>query len=269
MTADTFILDNEAIIRLSLFAGVFLFIALWELLAPKRPLHYSKWRRWSTNWGFVVFNTLLVRLLFPIAAVGVAAYAQENSIGLFNVMPIYAPIAAFSTIILLDLIIYWQHRIFHLVPLLWRLHQVHHADVDYDVSLGSRFHPLEIVVSMLIKFAAILLLGVPVVAVVIFEVLLNALAMFNHGNIRLPASVDVWIRKVIVTPDMHRVHHSVINKELNSNFGFQLSVWDRWFGSYQDQPEKGHQDMEIGLGYVQPPQKGYQWLTMLLLPFRK
>lgn len=269
MAADAYILDNEMAIRLSLFAGVFLLIALWELLAPKRTLHYSKLRRWATNWGFVVFNTLTVRLFFPVAAVGVAATAQESSLGLFNVLPIYQPIAVFSTIILLDLIIYWQHRIFHLVPALWRLHQVHHADVDYDVSLGSRFHPLEIALSMLIKFAAILLLGVPVVAVVIFEVLLNALAMFNHGNIRLPAAVDVWMRRVIVTPDMHRVHHSVINKELNSNFGFQLSVWDRWFGSYQDQPEKGHQDMEIGLSYVQPPQQGYQWLTMLLLPFRK
>jgi sterol desaturase/sphingolipid hydroxylase (fatty acid hydroxylase superfamily) len=269
MAADNYILENEAVIRLSLFAGVFLLIALWELLAPKRALHYSKFQRWSTNWGFVVFNTLLVRLLFPIAAVGVAAYAQEHSIGLFNITAIYTPIAAFSAIILLDLIIYWQHRFFHLVPVLWRVHQVHHADVDYDVSLGSRFHPLEIGLSMLIKFAAILVLGVPVVAVVIFEVLLNALAMFNHGNIRLPARLDGWIRQLIVTPDMHRVHHSTISKEFNSNFGFQLSVWDRWFGSYQAQPSKGHQDMDIGLPYVQPPQKGMQWLSMLVMPFKR
>jgi sterol desaturase/sphingolipid hydroxylase (fatty acid hydroxylase superfamily) len=209
MNFEHFILTNEPAIRLGFFIGVFAIVALWELAAPRRVLTVSKALRWSSNLGLVVLNTVLLRLLFPLAAVGVAAFASENGWGLLNHFQVPIVIAVPLAVIAMDFVIWLQHVMVHAVPLLWRLHRVHHADLDYDLTTGARFHPLEIILSMLIKFATIVVLGPPVVAVVIFEVMLNATAMFNHGNICLPAAVDRALRWVLVTPDMHRVHHSI------------------------------------------------------------
>lgn len=267
MTIDEFILNNEVVIRLGFFFGVFALIALWEFLAPKRNLLTSKILRWSNNIGLVFFNSIVLRLLFPMAAVGVAVTAQENSWGLFNLVEAPAWLSIVASVVIMDFIIYLQHVMVHAVPVLWRLHRVHHADLDYDVTTGSRFHPIEIILSMLIKFAVIVLLGPPVVAVIIFEIVLNAMAMFNHGNIGLPKSVDTLMRLFIVTPDMHRVHHSIEDDETNSNFGFNLSWWDRLFGTYRDQPRGGHQGMTIGIrGFRERKQAA--WITgMLMMPF--
>ena len=244
---NDFILNHEPGIRLASFLGIFAVMAVWELLAPRRELSQSKRQRWFNNLGLVVFNTALLRLVFPLAAVGMATTAELNGWGLFNRVETPGWLALTASVIILDGAIYLQHVMFHAVPLFWRLHRVHHADLDFDVTTGSRFHPVEILLSMLIKFAVIVLLGPPVVAVVVFEVLLNATAMFNHSNVRLPAALDALLRRVIVTPDMHRVHHSHLDHETNSNFGFNLSIWDRLFGTYRDQPEEGHKGMVIGI----------------------
>ncbi len=241
------ILNHEPVIRLACFLGVFAVMAVWELLAPRRRLSQPKAQRWFNNLGLVVFNTALLRLLFPLAAVGMATTAKLNGWGLFNRIETPDWLALLASVVILDGAIYLQHVMFHAVPLFWRLHRVHHADLDFDVTTGSRFHPVEILLSMLIKFAVIVLLGPPIVAVVVFEVLLNATAMFNHSNVRLPAALDAVLRWLIVTPDMHRVHHSHLDHETNSNFGFNLSLWDRLFGTYQNQPQEGHEAMVIGI----------------------
>ena len=266
---EQFLTHHEIPIRLGFFFGTFGVMALWEVLAPRRPRRFSRRLRWTNNLGLVFLNSLLLRLLFPTAAVGVALLAAQHHWGLlhyYGVAPVFAiPLA----VVVMDLVIYLQHVMVHAVPLLWRLHRVHHADPDYDVTTGARFHPVEILLSMLIKFATILLLGPPVAAVILFEVILNAMAMFNHGNVRLPAVIDRPLRWVLVTPDMHRVHHSVEDDEANSNFGFNLSWWDRLFGTYRDQPRAGHRDMDIGIhGYRTPAE--VVWLPGLLwLPFRE
>jgi len=244
---NDFILNHEPAIRLASFLGIFAVMAVWELLAPRRVLSQSKRQRWFNNLGLVVFNTALLRLVFPLAAVGMATTAELNGWGLFNRLASPDWLALSASVVILDAAIYLQHVMFHAVPLFWRLHRVHHADLDFDVTTGSRFHPVEILLSMLIKFAVIVLLGPPVVAVVVFEVLLNATAMFNHSNVRLPLALDALLRRLIVTPDMHRVHHSHLDHETNSNFGFNLSIWDRLFGTYRDQPEEGHDGMVIGI----------------------
>lgn len=208
-----FISQNENTIRLSFFTGMLAFIGLWELLAPRRALKVSRLLRWSNNLGLVFFNSFLLRLIFPAAAVGMATFAQQQGWGIFNYYDVQLYLAVIASIIAMDFIIYLQHVMVHAVPILWRLHRVHHADLDYDVTTGARFHPIEIILSMLIKFATIIVLGPPVVAVIIFEVTLNAMAMFNHGNIGLPANLDKLLRFFIVTPDMHRVHHSVEDDE--------------------------------------------------------
>ncbi len=241
------ILDNEPTIRLSIFLGVLILVGAWESLRPRRVRSFSRWRRWPNNFGIVVLNTLVVKLLFPVAAVGMAIYAQEHGWGLFNAIEVPAAIAVVATVIALDLIIYLQHVMVHAVPALWRLHRMHHADLDFDVTTGARFHPIEIVLSMVIKLAAVVVLGAPPVAVVIFEVILNATSMFNHGNLHLPAGVDRVLRLFVVTPDMHRVHHSIVPSETNSNFGFNLPWWDRLLGTYRDQPAAGHEAMTIGI----------------------
>lgn len=257
---------NEAAIRLGFFLGVFVLVALWEVAVPRRKLTTSKLRRWGRNLTLTVLNPLLVRFLFPILAFGVAAKAQESQWGLFNSIPLPYWTVLALTILALDFIVYLQHLMFHAVPLLWRLHMVHHADLDIDMTTGLRFHPIEILVSMLIKLSAVAVLGPPVFAVIIFEVILNATAMFNHGNIRLPPALDYYLRLLIVTPDMHRVHHSVYPRETNSNFGFNLPWWDRIFGTYKAQPTDGHEGMMIGLrqfrddGVVTLPR-------ILLMPF--
>ena len=263
-----FILHNEVAIRLSFFIGVLTIMALWEILAPRRALTTSKSWRWISNLSIVFLNSFLVRLLFPVAAVGLAAYAAEHGWGLFNQFQTPFWVAVVVSVVALDLAIYLQHVMFHAVPAFWRLHRMHHADLDFDVTTGARFHPIEIILSMLIKFAVLAVLGLPVVAVIVFEVLLNATAMFNHSNIRLPLILDRLIRRLIVTPDMHRVHHSIEDHETNSNFGFNLSIWDRLFGTYKNQPDAGHEAMTIGIRDFRDPRQVDRLPGMLLLPFR-
>jgi sterol desaturase/sphingolipid hydroxylase (fatty acid hydroxylase superfamily) len=230
-------------------------------------LTVSKGIRWASNLGLVFFNSFVSRLIFPAAAIGVAGFATENGWGLLNYYDVSFAVAVVVSVIAMDFIIYLQHVMVHAVPVLWRLHRVHHADLDFDVTTGSRFHTIEIIVSLLIKFATIVVLGPPVVAVVIFEVLLNASAMFNHGNVRLPLAIDRVLRLILVTPDMHRVHHSVEDDEANSNFGFCLPWWDRLFGTYRDQPRAGHEGMTIGIHKYRTT-KQVSWLPgMLALPF--
>lgn len=264
---DELIANHEAGIRLGSFLGVFTLMALWEILAPRRVLTQPKGGRWLNNIGLVVFNTALLRIVFPVAAVGVAETAQLLQWGLFNLVEVHPAVALVVSVIVLDAAIYLQHVMFHSVPLLWRLHRVHHADLDFDVTTGARFHPVEILLSMLIKFAAIVLLGPPLAAVVVFEVLLNAMAMFNHSNVRLPLVLDGLLRKAVVTPDMHRVHHSHLADETNSNFGFNLSVWDRLFGTYRAQPAAGHAGMVIGIDTFRDPDRCVKLSGILLMPF--
>ena len=268
MYVEQFFLVHESTIRLGFFLGTFALVALWEFAVPRRSLTVSKTLRWASNLGLVVLNTLLLRLLFPMAAVGVAAFCTNNGWGLLNHFQIPFWVAVLLAVIALDFIIWLQHVMVHAVPALWRLHRVHHADLDFDVTTGSRFHPLEIALSMLIKVATITVLGPPVVAVVVFEVLLNATSMFNHGNIRLPAALDRVLRWVLVTPDMHRVHHSIEDDETNSNFGFNLPWWDRLLGTYRDQPRAGHEAMTIGIRDHTDQREVARLDGMLLLPFK-
>ncbi len=267
MNWNSWILGHELPIRLGFFFGIFAIMALWEVISPRRALTLSRSVRWTNNLGLVFLNSLVLRLLFPAAAVGVAAFAEQHGWGLLNLYQFSFAISVLLSAVVMDLVIYLQHVMVHSVPLLWRLHRVHHADIDYDVTTGARFHPIEIVLSMLIKFATIAVLGPPVVAVVLFEVILNGTAMFNHGNIRLAAGIDRILRWFLVTPDMHRVHHSVEDDEANSNFGFSLPWWDRLFGTYRDQPRAGHEGMTIGIHKYRNPRQ-VAWLPgMLTLPF--
>ncbi len=241
------LLAHEPVIRFGFFLSVLVTMALWEVFAARRPQAVGRRTRWPANLMIVVLDTLAVRVLFPVAAVGAALMASENGWGLLNLVALPAWVSVVLAVLMLDAAIYFQHRVFHAVPWLWRLHRMHHADLEFDVTTALRFHPVEIVLSMMIKVAIVVLLGAPVLAVLIFEVLLNATAMFNHGNVRLPLWLDKWLRLIIVTPDMHRVHHSIIRRETDSNFGFNLLWWDRLFGTYRDQPEKGHLGMTIGI----------------------
>jgi len=261
------ILEFEPVIRLSFFLGIFAVVALWEAAAPRRQRSLSRWQRWPSNLGIVALNTVVVRLLFPVAAVAMAFKASASGWGLFNLTQLPLWLEMLLAVIILDGVIYLQHVMVHAVPVLWRLHRMHHADLDYDVTTGARFHPVEIVLSMLIKLSVVAVLGASPVAVIIFEVMLNATAMFNHGNIRLPLAFDGVLRLLIVTPDMHRVHHSVIASEANSNFGFSLPWWDRLFGTYRAQPEAGHDGMTIGINSFREPQD-QRLDKMLLQPFR-
>ena len=237
----------EPLIRLSAFIGIFAVMAIWELLAPRRVQAAGRLRRWPSNLGIVAFNTLVVRLIFPTAAVGLALVAEARGWGLFHAFALPYWLAVAASVLLLDLVIYFQHVLFHAAPSLWRFHRMHHTDTDFDVSTGLRFHPIEIIISMLIKLMAVAALGAPALAVLIFEVVLNATSMFNHSNVRLPLGLDRVLRRFLVTPDMHRVHHSVVPWETNSNFGFNLPWWDRLFGTYRAQPAAGHADMTIGI----------------------
>jgi sterol desaturase/sphingolipid hydroxylase (fatty acid hydroxylase superfamily) len=241
------VITAEPVIRLSCFLGVLVLTILWELLSPRRPQSIKRLLRWPNNLGLVVIDTLVVRLLFPVAAVGMAFLAQTKGWGLLNVLPLPAWFALPVAVLLLDLTIYGQHVAFHAAPLLWRLHRMHHADLEFDVTTGLRFHPGEIVLSMVIKLAAVLVLGAPPLAVLVFDVLLNATSMFNHGNVRLPPRLDRALRLVVVTPEMHRVHHSTDRQETDSNFGFNLPWWDRLFGTYRAQPAFGHLRMTLGI----------------------
>ena len=241
------LLATEPQLRLIVFLGVLVAMAVWELAAPRRRREIPRVIRWTNNLGLVVIDTIVLRLSFPILAVGLAVIAQDRGWGLFNIIEAPGWVAVLVSIVILDLVIYLQHVMFHAVPALWRLHRMHHADLEFDVTTGLRFHPVEILLSMGIKLAMVMALGPPAVAVLIFEVLLNATAMFNHSNIRLPMLVDRFLRLIVVTPDMHRVHHSIIPEETNSNFGFNLPWWDRLLGTYKAQPKAGHEGMTIGI----------------------
>ncbi len=268
MTLLDSITAYEAGIRLGFFCTIFLVMATWELVAPRRKLVGNKAMRWTNNIILVVLNTLVLRLLFPTAAIGVAIVSQQNHWGILAQLNI--PFWAIVTlaVVLLDFAIYQQHVMFHSLPILWRLHRVHHADIDIDLTTGSRFHPFEIILSMLIKMSVITLIGAPVIAVIIFEILLNGSAMFNHSNVHIPKTIDHWLRLFIVTPDMHRVHHSVEDYEANSNFGFNVPWWDRLFGTYTAQPSQGHLGMTIGIHKYNQP-KDVCWLPgLLLLPLK-
>ncbi len=267
MTVEAFLLEHEPAVRLGAFIGVFAAVALAEAWVPRRARALPRRRRWPANLGLVAIDTVLVRLLFPLAAAGFAAWAGERGWGLLNVVGVPGWAAFVASVVLLDLAIYLQHVMFHAVPALWRLHRVHHADLDFDVTTGARFHPIEIVLSMGIKIGVIAALGPPVAAVIVFEILLNATAMFNHGNVRLPRGLDRVLRWLVVTPDMHRVHHSVEDDEANSNFGFNLPWWDRLFGTYRDQPRAGHEGMTIGIRRFREPRQVDALPGMLLLPF--
>ena len=262
-------LDHEPGVRFGLFVGVFAAVAAWERVAPRRPPAPGKRARWLNNLALVAVNTALVRLAFPIAAVGMAAVASTRGWGLLNQLALPAWIALPFAIFAMDFVIWLQHVLFHAVPLLWRLHRVHHADPDYDLTTGARFHPLEILLSTGVKFGTIVLLGPPAAAVLAFEALLSGAAMFNHGNIRLPARVDRFLRWFLVTPDMHRVHHSVERDETDSNFGFNLPWWDRLFGTYRAEPRAGHARMAIGLRGHADPREVTRLAGMLALPFRR
>ena len=264
MTEDILAVEPE--IRLGFFLGVFAVMAVWEALMPRRGRTVSRWIRWPSNLGIVAVNTLLLRVLFPTAAVGLALLGEERGWGLLNnlVLPTWLSLAL--AVLLLDFVIYLQHVMFHAVPALWRLHRMHHTDLDFDVTTGARFHPIEILLSMGLKLAAVAALGAPALAVLIFEVLLNATAMFNHANLRIPEAVDTVLRWVLVTPDMHRVHHSVVPRETNSNFGLNLPWWDRLLGTYRAQPAAGHRAMTIGIEQFRAPRD--LWLDrMLVQPF--
>ena len=237
----------EPIIRLISFLGIFSIIALWEVMAPCRKLEYSRLVRWPNNIGIAVINTIVLRIVFPIAAVGIALAAEAKGWGVFNTFSFPTWLAIILSVVILDFAIYLQHILVHAVPALWRLHRMHHTDLDFDVTTGARFHPVEIMVSMGLKLMVVGALGTPAIAVLLFEVLLNATAMFNHGNIRVHRKIDRLLRMVIVTPDMHRVHHSILPQETNSNFGFNLPWWDYLFGTYKAQPKDGHEHMIIGI----------------------
>ena len=261
------IISHEPAIRLACFFGVFAAIALWEILLPRRARTVSRWVRWPNNLAVVVLNTLLVRILFPTAVVGMALVADEQHWGLLNQLALPKWVAIVLAVLILDFAIYLQHVLFHAVPLLWRLHRMHHADLDFDVTTGARFHPVEILLSMVIKLVVVVALGPSGLAVFIFEVVLNATAMFNHGNVSLPPTLDRIARWFVVTPDMHRVHHSIIPQETNSNFGFNLPWWDRLFRTYRAHPAAGHDGMTIGIEQFRDP-SDLRLDRMLLQPLR-
>ncbi len=264
---EPWILSHEIPLRMTFTFGMLGLMAVWEVLSPKRKPRMPKPTRWLNNLALVLLNNLLVRAFFPTAAVGVATFAQIQGWGLFNLYHLAFPFVFLTSIVAFDLIIYLQHVMFHAVPALWRLHRVHHADPDFDVTTGLRFHPLEILLSLGIKFSAIVVIGPPVVAVIVFEILLNATAMFNHGNVGLPPGLDRLLRWVLVTPDMHRVHHSVEDDEANSNFGFNLTWWDRLLGTYRENPRAGQIGMLIGIHQTRHPRQ-VVWLPgMLWMPF--
>jgi sterol desaturase/sphingolipid hydroxylase (fatty acid hydroxylase superfamily) len=260
-------MENSDTIRLAIFLSVLVLCAAWEWAVPRKARTRSRLLRWSNNLALVGFNSLTLAVVMPLLAIEASLRAAEHHVGLFNYLTLPLWLVLPISVILLDGVIYFQHVVFHRLPILWRLHRMHHADRDIDVTTGARFHPIEIVLSMWIKIGVVMALGIPPIAVLVFEIVLNASAMFNHSNAKLPLAVDKVLRKIVVTPDFHRVHHSVIPKETHSNFGFFLSVWDRWFGTYRAQPELGHDKVEIGIPEFAT--KNEQRLDKLLTqPFR-
>ena len=263
-----FAAPSEPVIRMAAFACVFAAVALWEALAPRRVRAFARIRRWPSNLAIVVLDTLIVRVVFPVAAVGAAEWAAAHGLGLFNAISAPFWLSAFASVVALDFVIWGQHLAFHEIGWLWRFHRLHHADLDYDVTTALRFHPVEIVLSVVIKMAAVVALGAPALAVVAFEIILNALAMFNHANAGLPPRIEPLARLLFVTPDMHRVHHSVDPVETNSNFGFNLSIWDRLFRRYRAAPAAGQGGMTIGLPVLREEAE-LRLDRMLTQPWRK
>ncbi|MGH8353592.1 MAG: sterol desaturase family protein [Pseudomonas sp.] len=261
------LLANEQLIRITCFLGILVTLAAWEVAAPRRQREISRLLRWTNNLGLVVIDRVLLQLTFPVFAVGLALLAEERGWGLLNLFEVPVGLAMVVSLLVLDLAIYLQHVMLHAVPALWRLHRVHHADLEFDVTTGLRFHPIEILLSMGIKLAVVAALGPPAVAVLVFEALLNATSMFNHSNVRIPLGLDRVLRWIVVTPDMHRVHHSIHPNETNSNFGFNLPWWDRLLGTYRAQPRDGHAGMSIGIEQFRTPRD--LWLDrMLIQPLR-
>ncbi len=260
-------MQNPDTIRLSFFIATLFLCAVWEWAVPRKTLTQSKSYRWLNNLGLIGFNSITLSLFMPILAIEAAVTAQTSGYGLFNTLNVAWWLELIVAVVLLDLAIYLQHLIFHRVPVLWRLHSMHHSDQDIDVTTGARFHPIEMVLSMLIKIGVVYLLGASPLAVLVFEIVLNVSAMFNHSNAKLPLKVDRWMRKVIVTPDVHRVHHSILVRETHSNFGFFLSIWDRWFKTYISQPKEGHNDVVIGIPSFRQTRE-QRLDQMLTQPFR-
>jgi len=269
MSFENFLIQNEPIIRMSFFFGMIILMGSWELYAPKKAPTISKAYRWVNNLGLVFFNSFIIKILLPIASTSVAVLAMQNNWGVLNYYEIPTWIGVIVFIVVMDLIIYFQHIMVHAIPIFWRLHRVHHADLDYDTTTGSRFHPIEIVLSMFIKFTAIVLIGPSVIAVILFEIILNAMAMFNHGNVSLNKTLDKYLRYFIVTPDMHRVHHSIEQHETNSNFGFNISLWDRIFGTYKQDAKAGQENMIIGIQDITEKKQTNNIFGMLMIPFIK
>ena len=263
MSFETFLLDHELMIRFGFFLGMFALMALWEVVAPLRVAGTSKTIRWPNHVMLAAMNVVLVRVLFPLAAVALAVYAGERGIGLFNMIPVPYLLAFVGSLLALDLAIYLFHLLFHAVPALWRVHRVHHADLDIDVSTGVRFHPIQMMLSVIIKSITILLLGAPALSVLTFEVLSHAITLFNHGNVRILPSLDRMLRWFVVTPDMHRIHHSIHIAETDSNFGFVLPWWDRMFGTYRAEPAAGQARMVVGIESFRADRD--LWLDRLVL----
>ncbi len=258
--------EYESMIRLGSFIGFFALLSLWEIMSPRRKLLNLRRFRWFSNLGLIVIASVLVRFIFPAAAVGFAVMAEQQQWGFLYILQLPPALHYLLAFILLDLSLYFQHVMFHALPMFWRFHRVHHSDLDCDITTGVRFHPFEILISMLVKFLTIISIGAPVLVVVVFEIILNAASMFTHSNIRMPALLEKTWRWLMVTPDMHRIHHSILENESNSNFGFFLSVWDRLFGTYLAQPETGHEKMQLGVKHFrQPKWQNLRWL--LYLPF--
>ncbi|MEQ2008930.1 MAG: sterol desaturase family protein [Limisphaerales bacterium] len=262
------LLSREPAVRLGVFLGVFVLMSVWECLAARRARPAARLRRWPSNMGVSVLDGFLARLVAPAGAVGCALLVEARGLGLFHSVAWPTPLEVMLSVVVLDFAIYWQHRLFHLVPVLWRLHRMHHADLDVDVTTGARFHPAEILLSLGIKFLVIAALGAPAVSVLAFEVLLNATSMFNHSNVRVPAAVERVLRCLVVTPDVHRVHHSILRRETDSNFGFNLPWWDWLFRTYRAQPEAGHEAMRLGLEEFRDPVE-LRLGRMLTQPFRQ
>jgi sterol desaturase/sphingolipid hydroxylase (fatty acid hydroxylase superfamily) len=261
------LIANEPLVRAGCFLAVFALLAACEAGMPRRRREISRWVRWTNNLAVVGLDTFLVRLVFPVVPVSLALVAEERGWGLLNGAGLPFPLAFVVSLLVLDLMVYLQHVMFHAVPVLWRVHRMHHADLEFDVTTGLRFHPLEMLLSMGIKLAVVAALGLPATAVLTFEILLNATSMFNHGNVRLPPALDRILRWIVITPDMHRVHHSIHPGETNSNFGFNFPWWDRLLGTYRDQPREGHDGMTIGSDQFRTTRD--LWLDrMLIQPMR-
>ncbi|MFC4892478.1 sterol desaturase family protein [Pseudofrancisella aestuarii] len=257
----------ELTIRLFFFLSILLIMMVWEIIAPRRKQKVSKKIRWVNNISLIIINSIIIRLLFPAAAVGIAIWCSQNHLGLLNALDIPQWLKVIIAFLVLDLAIFLQHVLFHYLPVFWRIHKVHHADLDFDVTTGLRFHPIEIVLSMLIKFMVIIFIGASVESVIIFEIVLNATSMFNHSNIKLSLMIDKYLRYFIITPDMHRIHHSVIPKETNSNFGFNLSLWDRLFATYRANAANDQTTMDIGLSEHRDIVQTQKLLGMIKMPF--